>query len=289
MNTALNTALNAAQAAREEWRALLRRPWPWVILGIAVLLTQGGFWIGMDNEPEFRPRTLLDSLGSCVNNLAHIGPEAAVILMGSMQRSGWTGRNPAVLLAGRTATAVGMMAVMPIAAFTATVAAHGMATAILGHAGEAYGMETTVFHEASIYGRALWVTLTYVAMAALLSLLTGSRAWGTGITLTYMFLEYIVVDLVIEWFEPMRWVFGLTPSHLRYNWVWPDSALWGMENILGLEDTPQALLVLGLHAGWMSAAACLIASRRNRMECTSHLGFSLEREQRRPRATHQDY
>ena len=151
MNTALNTALNAARAAREEWRALLRRPWPWVILAIAVLLTQGGFWIGMDNEPEFRPRTLLDSLGSCVNNLAHIGPEAGVILMGSMQRSGWTGRNPAVLLAGRTATAVGMMAVMPMAAFAATVAAHGMATVILGHAGEAYGMETTVFHELRAY------------------------------------------------------------------------------------------------------------------------------------------
>ena len=262
----MNTVLNAAQTSRDEWRALLRRPWPWVILAIAILLTQAGFWIGIDNEPEFRPRTLLDSLGSCVNNLAHTGPEAAVILMGSMQRSGWTGRNPAVLLAGRTATAVGMIALMPIAAFAATAAAHGMATAILGHAGEAYGTETTVLQELDIYGRALWVTLTYVAMAALLSLLTGSRAWGTGITLAHMFLEYIVVDLAIEWFEPMRWVFGLTPAHIRYNWVWPDSALWGMENILGLGDTPQALLVLGLHAAWMSATACLIASRRSRRE-----------------------
>ena len=195
--------------------------------------------------------------------MTYVGPPVAIGLMGSMQRSGWSRPNPASLLAAKIAVAAGFVMLVPAVAFPTLVASHVIASTTLGCTGVTSEWQTHLLHQIDIYGRVLYVTLTYAALTALISLALNSRGWGTALTVVYFYLEYILFNLAIGWLDSLDWVFGLLPRLLTVHWTIPDS-LGSMHNILGLEDTAWALLIMGLHTLWMSTAAYLLIRRRNR-------------------------
>lgn len=235
-------------------------------LGIIILITQAGFWTGVAWDGAFDHRKLQESLSICVNTLRFCGPVLAIVLMGSMPPARTQADTSLITIPARMAATTATLILLPGIAFLTLMVSIGIAELIPMEANTAERTPAGLVEMLETHGRAVYGSMTFAAMSALILAVTKSKGWTTGLTIGWYILERILIDPATNWFQNMDWIVGIAPAHLYYHWTWEEEAIWSMKNILGMEDGLQGLLILGIHTVWMgtAAAAIRIYQRRKR-------------------------
>ncbi|MFC1944237.1 ABC transporter permease subunit [Chloroflexota bacterium] len=270
---------------RWEWFKLYKRWMPWILLAILLAFTQLYLWGNFASRSTgggghgFAAFTLPGSLSGTLFVAHSIGAVLIIILSASVigTEYGWgTLRGIMVRGTGRWQHLAGkllLLSTVAAAALVITVAVTSLSSLLAGAlAGEApttWGPSPGWGDGAVTLAKAWMGLIPYVALAAIVTILTSSSAAGIGLGLGYYFVEQIAVTILIYLFG---WFETVADYLLGYNvTAWMLSSQLGDGGGIFANDTDissypgelHALIVISVYTLAMCAFALWIFRRKD--------------------------
>lgn len=255
-----------------EWRKLRRRWFPWILLGIIVVIVQAIVWGGYvvyhvdgDADEDLLGGLTLPSSITFVTETPELYVIPLMVLAASVMgvEYGW-GTLRATLTRGvgrwqLLSAKIIMLVAVGIAGVVVTAALGGVASLLAGvvppdEEGTRVVTEAAAWRDAAIgIGKAACAIAPYVALSVFFTVLTQSTAQGVSLSLGYYVLEQIApaVGGLSERIEDV----------LNVALLGPNTAEW--TGAAGDPDTLRAFLVILVHTTVLVAAAIWVFQRRD--------------------------
>ena len=253
--------------AAHEWAITAAHPALWATAALVILITQTGYWFDVSWEPRHSPADPAALLARATGIMGFWCPMIAILCMAAATH----GPRPHQLNGPRLArniTAV-LVALTLIALASALFLLPGGLIANLVYPWNHIqsSQPETLLPSLVTMGKALWIGAAYASFAAMVITITGSRVAGALLAIPWALLEAMTFDIAVTFLAFPEWINGLLPSHMYRYWLGdPSTTLGSMHNILGLQDGPQAFLVLGGHLAFTATATLSIAKLKRRLQ-----------------------
>ena len=238
-----------------EWKALSRRPWPWIVVGLVGVFTELQFLFGIFTDGAFDKLQLAARISAGVSMVAHpfTGPTFGIILMASLLRSGWGYAPFSRLILARGIVITVLIAVLPVISFALSLVNVVFFEIINVGPVDPRGYDRPMAESLDRYIRAPLAIMPFALFTAVLATLM-NRYLAAITSRLLTIIDGFLIETGTEFIEAIDWLYGLQPGHIFYYWIDQEDAIWTMHNILGLEDDLQGLLLITWHIFWMACA-----------------------------------
>ena len=267
-------AMQVALLTRWEWFKLRRRWVPWILLGLAVALSQLVFWLAVTFGDDLSYQSTTENIANGLGVAGFMGPLMAVILTAAVVGGeyGWgtlrpvlskgAGRWPFLMSKVSVAllcTAAGLLILAVLVAVSGFIAE----AVLTDPESEGYGSISWV-DLLALYGRSVYAFLPYIALALFAVVLTGSNGIGSGIALSYYFIELAILTPILGIFSWSGHVFAFLLGPNVGAWIFLDPT--DERNIAtfgGIPDMAHGFILVTAYVVVLAAAASVLFLRRD--------------------------
>ena len=268
-------AMQVALLTRWEWFKLRRRWLPWILLGIALVISQLIFWLAVTLGNDLSNQSSTENIANGLGVASFMGPFIAVILASAVVGGeyGWGTLRPVLSRgAGRwpfllskvsvtlLCTATGLLILAVVVAVSGFIA-----EAVLTADPQAEGYGAISWADLlALYGRSVYAFLPYIALALFAVVLTGSNGIGSGIALGYYFIELAVLTPVLGIFSWSDHVFAFMLSRNIDAWISLDpTEERSIATFGGIADMAHGFIIITVYIAVLAAAALTLFLRRD--------------------------
>ena len=267
-------AMQVVLLTRWEWFKLRRRWVPWILLGIAVVISQLIFWLAVTFGDDLSYQSPTENIANGLGVASFMGPFIAVILASAVVGGeyGWGTLRPVLSRgAGRwplllskisvtlLSTAAGLLILAVIVAVSGFIAEAILTAEDL----DGYG-SVTWLDLLALYGRSVYAFLPYIALALFAVVLTGSNGIGSAIALGFYFIELAVLTPILGLFRWSDHIFAFMLSPNVNAWISLDpTEESNIATFGGIGDMAHGFIILTVYVVALATAAMTLFMRRD--------------------------